>query len=615
MAKPRAKREIELLAPAKDAATAIDAINYGADAVYMGARKFGARALAGNEVDDLARVADYAHKFNAKLYATVNTIVYDHELRDVERLITDLYNAGTDALIVQDMSILRLDIPPIALHSSTQCDLRTPEKARFLSSLGFSQLVMARELTLDEINAIHAATDAKLEAFIYGALCVSYSGRCQLSYATKGRSANRGECSQLCRMPYDLVDQYGNELVKNRHLLSLRDLNQSGLLTDLMAVGVSSFKIEGRLKDSNYVRNAVAYFRKEIDSIIAANSDKYVRSSFGTSVCDFVPALEKSFNRSYTHYFLTERNHPNGFKMASLITPKSLGEPIGSVMQCRGNRLTIDTAQSLSNGDGLSYFNGAEFSGFRVNKVENGVVYANASLKLSPGTMIYRTYDKAHDDNVSKSKTERKIQLSAVLRVADNRLILDFSDERGNYISKAIEAETLEPAKSDQRARQRDTLAKLGNTIYTLAECDICTNAFVPASLLTQLRRDAVELLDKTQNISYRREMRKAEDKTSLCFTQALVSADNVANHVAEQLYADHGAKVKEYAIEVEKGKLKSAQPLMQTRYCIRRELGACKKSSNAKSLPDKIFLRTGKTLLAVNCDCSKCEMTITLVK
>ena len=250
-----------------------------------------------------------------------------------------------------------------------------------------------------------------------------------------------------------------------------------------------------------------------------------------------------------------------------------------------------------------------------MNKVENGVVYANAPLKLPPGTMIYRTYDKVHDDNVSKSKTERKIQLSAVLRVADNRLILDLSDERGNYISKAIEAETLEPAKSDQRARQRDTLAKLGNTIYTLAECDICTNAFVPASLLTQLRRDAVELLDKTQNISYRREMRKVEDKTSLCFTQALVSADNVANHVAEQLYADHGAKVKEYAIEVGKGKLKSDQPLMQTRYCIRRELGACKKSSNAKSLPDKIFLRTGKTLLAVNCDCSKCEMTITLVK
>ena len=613
MSKTRAKREIELLAPAKDYATAIDAINYGADAVYMGARKFGARALAGNEIDDLARVADYAHKFNARLYATVNTIVYDDELRDLERLITDLYNAGADALIVQDMSILRLDIPPIALHSSTQCDLRTPEKARFLSSLGFSQLVMARELSLEEINAIHNATDAKLEAFIYGALCVSYSGRCQLSYATKGRSANRGECSQLCRMPYDLVDNHGNELIKNRHLLSLRDLNQSGHLKDLMDAGVSSFKIEGRLKDSNYVRNAVAYFRKEIDSIIESNPEQYARSSCGTSVCDFVPVLEKCFNRSYTHYFLNERHHPNGFKMASLITPKSLGEKIGCVNQCRGNKLTIDTRQSLNNGDGLSYFTGTEFSGFRVNKVEKGVVYANTPLQLAPGTVIYRTYDKAHDDSVAKSKTERKIMLNAVLRSAGNMLILDLSDERGNYISKAIDADALELSKSDQRVRQKESLAKLGNTIYALAECDILTDAFVPASLLTQLRREAVELLEKAQNISYRREMRKAEDKTSQCFTQELVSADNVANHIAEQLYADHGATVKEYAIEV--AKAKPDQPLMHTRYCIRRELGACKKSSNAKSLPDKIFLRTGKTLLAVNCDCLKCEMTITLVK
>ena len=608
-----AKRQIELLAPAKDAATAIDAINFGADAVYMGANRFGARALAGNDVSDLARVADYAHKFNAKLYATVNTIIYDDELRDVEHLITDLYNAGVDALIVQDMSILRLDIPPIELHSSTQCDLRTPEKAQFLSSLGFSQLVMARELSLDEIDAIHKATDAKLEAFIYGALCVSYSGRCQLSYATKGRSSNRGECSQLCRMPYDLVDQYGNELVKGRHLLSLRDLNQSGHLLEMMDSGVSSFKIEGRLKDSNYVRNSVAYFRREIDSILEANADRYVRSSCGTSVCDFVPALERCFNRSYTNYFLTERNHKNGFKMASLITPKSLGEKIGTVNQCRGIRLSIDTNRTINNGDGLSYFNGENFDGFRVNKVENGIIFANAPLNLQQGTVIYRTYDKQHDDSINKSKTERKIEIKATLRVAGNSLVLDLTDERGNSISCITDTEGLEKSKSDQKVRQRETLAKLGNTIYTLGECEILTDAFIPASVLSQLRRDAIELLDKAQNITYRQELRKSEDKSSPCFTKELVSADNVANSLAESLYADHGASVKEYAIEV--AKTIPEQPLMHTRYCIRRELGACKKSGSAKALPDKIFLRSGKTLLAVNCDCSRCEMFITLAK
>lgn len=614
MAKPQKLREIELLAPAKDAATAIDAINYGADAVYMGASKFGARALAGNSVDDMARVADYAHQFGAKLYATVNTIVYDSELRDVERLITDLYNAGVDALIVQDMSILRLDIPPIDLHASTQCDLRTPEKAAFLSSLGFSQLVLARELSLDEIRQIHDSTDAKLEAFIYGALCVSYSGRCQLSYALKRRSANRGECSQLCRMPYDLVDEKGSVLVRNRHLLSLRDLNQSGHLLDMMEAGVSSFKIEGRLKDAGYVKNAVSYFRKEIDAIIAANSDKYKRSSYGFSAVDFAPALEKCFNRSYTNYFLTERMPANGFKMASLLTPKSLGEKLGKVTKCRGLKLWIDTDKKISNGDGLSYFNGESFDGFRVNKVEDGVVFANAPQSIAAGVEIYRTSDKHHEDNLRKSKTERKISVDAVLRSAGNTLALDLTDERGNSVTCTCDVENLEPAKTDQSLRQKETLSKLGGTIYDMRSCEIKTDAFVQASVLAQLRRDAVELLDSAQRITYWHTMRKKENASSPCFSTELVSADNVANHLAEELYSQHGATVAQKAIEVS-DEISHNQPLMHTRYCIRRELGACRKSGAAKTLPEKIFLRSGKTLLAVNCDCVKCEMKLTLVK
>ena len=303
---------IELLAPARDAVIAMAAIDHGADAVYMGASHHGARADATNSIEDVRRACDYAHRFGARIYATVNTLVYDDELAAVEQLTHELYNASVDALIVQDLGLLRLDLPPIALHASTQCDLRTPEKARFLEALGFSQLVMARELTLDEIAAIRQATTVPLEAFVHGALCVSYSGRCALSYALKGRSANRGECAQLCRLPYDLVDGQGRILVEGKHLLSLRDLAQNDRLEQMMAAGVSSFKIEGRLKDMAYVKNVVAYYRRAIDKVIERHPDDYRRASTGTVELTFTPALEKSFNRGFTHYFLDERHPQDG---------------------------------------------------------------------------------------------------------------------------------------------------------------------------------------------------------------------------------------------------------------------------------------------------------------
>ena len=363
------KRNIELLAPAKNELIGIEAIKHGADAVYIGASAFGARSQAGNDIESIKRLVDFAHQYDARIYCTVNTIIYDHELHAVERMIHELYRAGVDALIVQDMALLRLDIPPIALHASTQCDIRTPEKAQFLEKMGFAQLVLARELTIDEIKEISSSVRVPLEGFCHGALCVSYSGRCQISQALKGRSANRGECAQFCRLSYDLEDTHGNKLIKSKHLLSLRDFNASDRLHQMINAGISSFKIEGRLKDVDYVKNVVAYYRQALDRIIGAN-DGLARSSHGTSSFSFEPCLAKSFNRSFTHYFIDDRHPHNGTKMASILTPKSQGEYVGKVATTSANVITLSGNATFANGDGLSFISSdGNYDGFRVNKV------------------------------------------------------------------------------------------------------------------------------------------------------------------------------------------------------------------------------------------------------
>ena len=608
--------KIELLTPAKNADIAINAINYGADAVYMGASRFGARALAGNSIEDMKRVADYAHQFDAKLYATVNTILYDSELKDAERLISELYRCGVDALIVQDMSVLRLDIPPIALHSSTQCDLRTPDKAKFLSDVGFSQLVLARELTLDEIRSIHNTTDAKLEAFVYGALCVSYSGRCQISEALFNRSANRGECAQVCRMCYDLLDSNHNVIVKNKHLLSLKDLNQSDRLLAMMDAGISSFKIEGRLKDENYVKNSVAFFRSKLDKIFAESDGKYVKSSQGRVEYDFEPQLTKCFNRSYTHYFLDERKPANGEKMASTDTPKSKGEYLGRLKYKSRNKLKINTSIKINNGDGISFYNGSEFTGFRVNKVVDGIIYLLQDIYIPENAELYRTYDKKYDDALLKSGTKRKIDVNFVLRDANGLLILDAYDSLGNSITATIADDNLTKAKTSQQERQMETLGKLGGTIFSMKDCEILTDKFIPASTLSELRRMAITQLEMAQKISCRQEFRKKENLSVQYISDTLSPADNVANHISNEFYRSHGVKNITPAIEIQdKKNLDTAMPLMHTRYCLRRELGACKMSSERNKLPDQIYLRTGNHVMAVDCDCAHCEMKLRLIK
>ncbi len=608
------KQQIELLAPAKNAYIGIEAIKHGADAVYIGATAFGARAQAGNDIDSIKRLTDFAHQFDARIYCTVNTIVYDNELHDVEQMIKELYYAGVDALIVQDMALLRLDIPPIALHASTQCDIRTPEKALFLEKMGFAQLVLARELTLEEIKGISSSVKVPLEGFCHGALCVSYSGRCQISQALKNRSANRGECAQFCRLSYDLEDAQGNKLMKSKHLLSLRDFNASDHLKQMIDAGISSFKIEGRLKDVDYVKNVVAYYRQALDKIII-NDGTLKRSSSGSSSLTFEPSLAKSFNRSFTHYFIDGRHPKNGMKMASIHTPKSQGEYLGKVLAAGGNRITLDTSTPLANGDGLSFIDSnGNYDGVRVNKAAGNRIFLKESCGMKRGDKVYRTHDKAFNDLLSKPSAKRSIDVDFTMWIAGSRLCLKASDERGSSVVHSIMLED-EPQKAlkPQAERQREVLSKLGDTIFTLRSCEIKGDFFIPVSVIAQLRRETIALLERSHRIAYCRDLRQSEDKNATFPYQNLASADNVANHIASHFYREHGATSIEPAIECKSGNTEKDTVVMTTRYCLRRELGACLKEKGSSKLPSPLSLRNGKTLLKVNCDCSRCEMTITL--
>lgn len=608
------KRYIELLAPAKNEMIGIEAIRHGADAVYIGASAFGARSQAGNDIDSIKRLTDFAHQFDARIYCTVNTLVYDNELKAVEAMIHELYGAGVDALIVQDMSLLRLDLPPIALHASTQCDIRTPEKAQFLEHMGFAQLVLARELSLDEVEAIGQSVSIPVETFCHGALCVSYSGRCQISQALRHRSANRGECAQLCRLSYDLEDIDGNKLLTSKHLLSLRDFNASDRLQQMINAGVSSFKIEGRLKDVDYVKNVVAYYRQALDSIISAD-DNLERSSAGSSTLTFSPSLAKSFNRSFTHYFVDGRHPANGTTMASIHTPKSQGEYLGKVASVSGNVITLDTKATVVNGDGLSFFNSSgSYDGFRVNKVVGDKLFLKEKVDIKPGDKVYKTFDKAFNGTLSKPSATRTIALDFKLWTAGNRVCLKATDERGCMAVHSISLDNeLQAVRQSQVERQQQVLSKLGGTIYTMRECVILGDFFIPASMLTTLRRETINMLERAHRCSQQRDRRKPEDKSFRFPYTTLASADNVANHIAESFYHEHGVKEIVPAIECGSTSIHNL-PLMHTRYCLRRELGACLKDPVARhNLPSTLFLRNGKTRLRIKCDCQNCEMKIYL--
>lgn len=594
---------IELLAPARDASVAICAINHGADAVYIGAASHGARAAAGNSLDDIAAVCDYAHRFGARVYCTVNTLIYPSELTQVERLVHDLYRRGVDALIVQDLGMLRLDLPPIALHASTQCDIRTPARAKFLQDLGFSQLVLPREMTLEEIRAVRDAVTVPLEAFVHGALCVSYSGQCYASLRCGGRSANRGECAQICRLPYDLLDARGRVLAKGKHLLSLHDLNRLNDLEAMIQAGVTSLKIEGRLKDEAYVKNVVSAYDRRLRSLGVK------RTSLGSVERTFTPDVTRAFNRGFTSHFLYD---PRSTGVAALDSPKSLGAEIGKVKAIRGNRIELQRPASLANGDGLNFQFRDKTVGFRVNRFDPPATIVcagpNAPEGLRPGMTLRRNADKRFADSLLAANTAvRTISLDLTLRRAGDMLILESTN---GGASASVDFPIGERARTPQTDARRRVIAKLGDTQFSLGNLtDRLTDEFIPASVLTALRRGLTDALQAEIECRMERPLRRREDPAALWPEgTSLPAAANVANPLAEQVYRDHGVTGLIIPAPERGG---DGEEAMTMRYCLRRELGHCLLTEKGREWPEPLTLTGAPRTLQLHFDCANCQMHV----
>ena len=626
--------QLELLAPARNADIGIEAVNHGADAVYIGGPAFGARAGAGNELADIERLVRHAHRFDARIFATLNTILRDDELDEARRTAWALYEMGVDALIVQDMGLLELDLPPIQLHASTQTDIRTPEKARFLQDVGFSQIVLARELTLEQIRAIRAATDPArcvIEFFIHGALCVAYSGQCYISHAHTGRSANRGDCSQACRLPYNVTDQSGRIVAHQQHVLSMKDNDQSANLAALVDAGVRSFKIEGRYKDMGYVKNITAHYRLLLDEVLDARPD-LARASSGRCSFGFTPDPQRNYNRGATDYFVNGRKADIG----AFDAPTWAGLPVGHVLATARDSFELESEAQLANGDGLTYFDlQRNLVGFRANKVERLAQAASeprlarwrvwpadgmARLKdLRAGTEISRNTDMAWDRLLEKKSAERRIGLSMSLRECADGLSLTVQDEDG-YCASATLAQPFEPAKDPARAEAalREQLAKLGNTIFSAERIDIdlARAWFLPAAAVNALRREAVERIEAARAAAWQRLPRAAAVEPPVPYPEDSLSyLANVFNHKARDFYARHGVKVIEAAYESHE-ELGEAS-LMITKHCVRYSLSLCPKQTAGVTgvagtiRAEPLVLVNGSERLTLRFDCKPCEMHV----
>ena len=584
---------LELLAPAKNLECGIAAIDHGADAVYIGAQRFGARAAAGNSIDDIRRLCQYAHRFGAKVFVTVNTIIYDDELTATQQLIQQLYEAEVDAILVQDMGLFRLQLPPIALHASTQTDNRTAEKVRWLRDQGFRRVVLARELSVDEIVAIHhAVPDMPLEVFVHGALCVSYSGICYASQYCFGRSANRGACAQFCRMKFDLIDADGRELEHQRHLLSLKDMNQSQHLLELIEAGATSFKIEGRLKDVGYVKNVTAAYSEALNAIIHQHPDKYCRASRGYCTYTFRPDLQKTFNRGFTTYFLHGRQ-PEFF---SPDTPKALGEYVGKVKELRRDSFNVAGTASFANGDGLCFFNDDnELEGFRVNRAEGNRLYPQQMpARLRSGVALYRNSDQQFSRIMSRPSAERRIPIRLQLGVTSDGFSLS---AEGSTVTISFEHQEAAKPQRENIIRQ---LSKLGGTVYECSGVDMPTDFdyFIPSSLLSDLRQQLVAAL--TYKTSYTTPTRNTSKTSS---TGPL--DPNIANNLSQQFYASD--RLTAYELHPD------SRPLMQCRHCLRYSLGRCVKHGGQKpDWKEPLMLRLGDgRMFRLEFDCNKCQMNV----
>ncbi|MBS1190313.1 MAG: putative protease [Rhodocyclaceae bacterium] len=603
------RNTLELLAPAKNADFGIEAINHGADAVYIGGPAFGARASAGNTVADIEKLAAHAHRYNARVLVALNTILKDEELEEARRIAWQVYKAGADALIVQDMGLLEMGLPPMALHASTQTDNRSVEKVRFLEQMGFSQIVLARELSLPQIRAIAGATQATLEFFVHGALCVAYSGQCYISHAHTGRSANRGECSQACRLPYDLADQDGQIVARNSHLLSMKDNDQSANLRALVEAGISSFKIEGRLKDLVYVKNITAHYRQLLDGIMAEMPD-YRPASSGRCTFTFTPRPEKTFNRGATDYFVNERR----IDVGAFDSPKFMGEAIGQVARVARDHFEVDTAVTLNNGDGLSYFDAdQELVGLRINRAEGRRVFpAEMPAGLAVGTQIYRNRDQEFERALEKKSADRRISVHLLLAETEDGFALTLTDENGICATAAL-PHAKEAAKNPDQAlaSMRDNLGKLGNTLFVATSIDLRVSQpwFIPASALNALRREAVDKLESARQAAYQRPTRWPEVEPPAPYPASeLTYLGNVYNEKARAFYARHGVSLIDEAYEANQEK--GAVSLMITKHCLRYSFNLCPKQVKGVR-PDPMTLIRGNDKLTLRFDCKRCEMHV----
>ena len=611
---------LELLSPARDASIAREAILHGADAVYIGGPGFGARHNASNSLKDIAELVPFAHRFGAKVFVTLNTILHDNELEPAQKLITDLYQTGVDALIVQDMGILELDIPPIELHASTQCDIRTPEKAKFLADAGFTQIVLARELNLNQIQAIHDAADATIEFFIHGALCVAYSGQCYISHAQTGRSANRGDCSQACRLPYTLKDDQGRVVAYEKHLLSMKDNDQTANLAALIDAGVRSFKIEGRYKDMSYVKNITAHYRQMLDAIIEDRGD-LARASAGNTAHYFVPSTEKTFHRGSTDYFVNARK----IDIGAFDTPTFVGLPVGDVLKVGKDHLDVETTEPLANGDGLNVMIKREVVGFRVNVAEKTGehryrVFPNempeALKTLRPPHRLNRNLDHNWQQALLKTSSERRVGVDIELGGWQEQLILTVTSEDGVSVTRTLEGQ-FDVANNAEKAMAnlKEGLAKLGQTIYYARNITVSLPGalFVPNSLLNPLRREAMDALDDARLANYQRGRRKPVSVPPPVYPEThLTFLSNVYNQKARDFYQRYGVQLIDAAYEAheEKGDV----PVMITKHCLRFAFNLCPKQAkgNIKSWKaTPMQLVHGDEVLTLKFDCKPCEMHV----
>jgi len=617
------RNHLELLSPARDAEIGREAVLHGADAVYIGGPAFGARSKAENSVADIAALTQFAHRYGSRIFVTVNTILHDSELEPARKYIHELHDAGVDALIVQDMGILELDIPPIALHASTQCDIRTLAKAKFLGDAGFSQLVLARELTLQQIAQMRAVVnlDVPLEFFVHGALCVAFSGNCYISEAHTGRSANRGSCSQECRLPYTLQDSKGGVVAFDKHLLSMKDNDQSTNLRALIDAGIRSFKVEGRYKDMGYVKNVTAHYRTLLDEILNERPELSA-ASHGKCAYTFTPDTDKTFHRSSTDYFVNDRKMDIG----AFDAPAHVGSKIGTVTRVGAGWFEIDSAQTLANGDGLTWMHKREVRGAQadvVKRIGNAwrvMPQASADLtSLIVGTEVSRNRDHVWEQALAKKSSDRRINVSTTFAETANGFALTLQDEHGASATASLDY-AKDPAQNPTRAEEslKENLGKLGTTLFAVKELTLAWSQpwFVPASVANALRRDAVEKLDAARLANLPKWARASAVEPPVPYPEEQLSyLANVYNQAARDFYAKHGVKLiaAAYEAHVEPNEV----PVMVTKHCLRWSFNLCPKQAKGvqgvqgQVRAEPMVLISGNDKLTLKFDCKPCEMHV----